>query len=53
VPGGGTPAHVDLTLHALATWAQDKPAAYTIDGPNTQHVVYRGTDNHIHELHWT
>src|SRR5262249_49362176 len=39
VPGGGTPAMVDLTSMARARWAVDKPAAYTIDGPNTQHVA--------------
>ena len=32
--------------------ATDKPSAFTVEGPNTQHVVYRGTDNHIHEISW-
>jgi len=26
------------------------PGAYTWDADNTEHVVYRGTDNHVHEL---
>jgi len=53
VPGGGRPAHVDLTLWALAPIAAPgRPAAFTIDGPNTQHVVYRGTDGHVHEIRW-
>jgi hypothetical protein len=46
------PAHVDLTVETLAAPAADRPAAFTIDGPNTQHVIYRGTDNQIHELTW-
>ena len=32
--------------------AVDRPAAFTIDGPNTQHVLYRGNDNQIHEITW-
>ena len=52
-PLGGTPAHVDLTLFALAPPAVDRPAAFTIDGPNSHHVIYRGTDNQIHEITWT
>jgi len=51
-PGRGTPAHVDLTVQALAPLATDKPSAFTVEGPNTQHVVYRGKDNHIHEIAW-
>jgi hypothetical protein len=52
VPGGGTPAHVDLTAFAEAPPAADRPAAFTVEGPNTQHVVYRGTDRHIYEVRW-
>ena len=49
VPGGGTPAHVDLlTAFAGAPPAADRPAAFTVEGPNSQHVAYRGTDNHIY-----
>jgi hypothetical protein len=46
--------HFDLTtltnppLHPV----RGKPAAFTIEGPNTQHVVYRGDDNHIYEVIW-
>jgi Calcineurin-like phosphoesterase len=53
VPGGGTPSWVDLTLAALAPPSADDPTAFTVDGPNSQHVVYRGTDNQIHEIRWT
>ena len=28
------------------------PAGYVLDADGTQHVVYRGTDNHIYELWW-
>ena len=53
VPGVTGPTHVDLTLFALAPPAVGPPAAFTIDGPNSQHVIYRGTDNQIHEITWT
>ena len=43
---------MDLTVEALAPPAVDRPAAFTIDGPNSQHVIYRGTDNQIHEITW-
>jgi hypothetical protein len=57
VPGGGVPARTDLTIAALAPVAaegppHDKPSAFTVEGPNSQHVVYRGTDDHIHEIRW-
>ncbi len=51
-PGGGIPQHVDLTVKALAPPALDSPSAYTVEGPNTQHVVYRGLDKMIHEIRW-
>ena len=52
VPGGGTPAHVNITAAYCAPAAADRPAAFTVDGPNTQHVAYRATDNHIYEVRW-
>jgi len=52
MPGGGTPAHVNLTERFGAPLAADRPAAFTVEGPNTQHVAYRGTDNHIYEVIW-
>jgi hypothetical protein len=55
VPGGRL-RYVDLTLGALAPLAaqklRDTPTAFTIEGPNTQHVVYRDTDGLIHEIRW-
>lgn len=53
VPGGGIPAHVDITVYALAPLAEDRPTAFATGNPNTQHVVYRGVDGHIHEIRWT
>ena len=41
---GGTPAGV-------ATGSGD-PAAYVFRAQGTEHVVYRGFDNHVHELWW-
>jgi uncharacterized repeat protein (TIGR03803 family) len=52
VPGGGTPAHVNLTERFGAPPAADRPAAFTVEGPKSQHVAYRGTDNHIYEVIW-
>ncbi len=42
----------DLTTATGATDAAGDPAGYTWDVDHTEHVVYRGTDGHIHEL-WT
>jgi hypothetical protein len=53
-PGGGAPVHVDLTVQGLARRAAPgRPAAFAIDGPNTQHVAYRSTDGEIREIRWT
>ncbi len=51
-PGGGTPAHVDLTAFYGVPPAADRPAAFPVEGPSTQHVAYRGTDQHIYEVVW-
>jgi hypothetical protein len=50
VPGGGIPVHIDITLYALAPLAGDKPTVFTVEGSNSQHIVYRGTDGQIHEI---
>jgi len=43
----------DLHLESLAPpAAQERPCAYVTQNPNRHHVVYRGTDNQIHEIHW-
>ena len=42
--------HNDLTNATGAAAAASDPAGYTWDVDSTQHVVYRGTDGHIHEL---
>jgi hypothetical protein len=52
-PDGSTPVHVDLSLMALAPPAAVSPTAFTVEGPNTHHVAYRGTDSGIHEIHWS
>jgi len=49
---GGTPSYIDLTAAYNAPPAADDPTAFTVEGPNTQHVAYRGTDGHIYELLW-
>lgn len=51
-PGGGTPAHVDVTAAYDLPLAGDRPVGFTVEGRNTQHVVYRGQDNHIYEVIW-
>jgi hypothetical protein len=52
IPGGGIPAHVDVTLAAFAPLAVDVPSAFTVVGPDSQHVIFRGTDGQIHEIRW-
>lgn len=58
VPGTATPAHVDLTVSALARSAVDRPAAYAVERSDIAHldtrhvVVYRSTDNEIREIRW-
>lgn len=52
VPGGGTPVHVDLTAFAGAPTASGAPVAFTIEGPNTQHVAFVGDDGHVYEIVW-
>jgi hypothetical protein len=42
----------DLTAVTGATAAAGDPAGYMFDAQGTQHVVFRGTDSHIHELWW-
>jgi hypothetical protein len=42
--------HADLTGSIGAPAAAGDPAGYTWDVDSTEHVVYRGTDSHIHEL---
>jgi hypothetical protein len=52
-PTAPTPARWDqndLTNAAGAPGAAGDPAGYTWDVDKTQHVVYRGSDSHIHEL---
>jgi len=52
VPGENNPHHVDLTDFAAAPPAADRPAAFTVEGPNTQHVAYRASDDDIYEIRW-
>jgi hypothetical protein len=52
VPGENNPHHVDLTDFATAPPAADRPAAFTVEGPNTQHVAYRAGDDDIYEIRW-
>lgn len=46
--GGG--GQNDLNAATNAPSAESKPAGYTWSVDGTQHVVYRGYDDHIHEL---
>jgi hypothetical protein len=50
-PKGGW-HHNDLTTAAGAPMAAGDPRSYMFASQGTQHVVYRGTDAHIHELWW-
>jgi Trypsin len=52
-PGGGIPAHINLTAaYAAPPAAADRPAAFTVQGLYTQHLAYRGSDQHIYEMRW-
>ena len=42
----------DLTDVTGVTAPAGDPSGYSLEATSTQHVVYRGTDNHIHELWW-
>ena len=52
--GGTTPAGTGATSQPQPARpaAAGNPAGYMFDAQPTQHVVYRGADNHIHELWW-
>lgn len=52
-PGTTQPKDIDITLESLAApAAKARPYAYVTPNPTRHHVVYRGTDNQIHEIHW-
>ena len=49
----GAVSRTDLTALASAPLAAGDPSAYRVASEGcAQHVVYRGTDGHIHELRW-
>ena len=53
-PGpGATWGHFDLTAATSAPPAAGDPDGYVFDAEGRQHIVYRGTDGHIHELGYT
>ena len=49
---GTNPYEVNVTNSALAPLAAGNPAAFFFPNAGTQHVAYRGMDNHIHEIRW-
>jgi hypothetical protein len=51
-PGGGVPAHGDLTTFAGAPLAASPPVGFVTTDPNIQHVVYRTTGNQTYEIAW-
>lgn len=53
IPGATNPQCIDLTDRYGLPGSAPGVAAFTVEGPNTQHVVYRGTNNHIYEVIWT
>jgi hypothetical protein len=42
----------DLSATTGAPAAAGNPTGYVFAAQGTQHVIYRGSDNHIHELWW-
>jgi hypothetical protein len=51
-PGGSVPAHADLTSEAGAPDASDTPSAFSVESDRSQHVIFRGSDNQVHEIFW-
>jgi hypothetical protein len=51
-PGASTPAHADLSFEAGAPNAADTPSAFSVESDRSQHVVFRGSDNQVHEIFW-
>ena len=49
---GGAASHADLTAETFAPSAVGTPSAFTVESQRTQHVVFRGSDNHVHEIRW-
>ena len=50
---GGDPAgHEDMTAWASAVGATGDASAYYVTSSREHIVVYRGTDGHIHDIHW-
>ncbi len=45
--------YADLSGQSGAPLAAGNPAGYAWEGDQTQHVMYRGVDGHIHELWWS
>jgi len=58
VPGARSPCGAgswhtdDVTATTNAPAAASDPSGYMFTAQGTQHVMYRGADNHIHELWW-
>ena len=47
-----TPSEVNVTDSARAPLAADNLTAFFFPNAGTQHIAYRGADNHIHEIRW-
>ncbi|MGL5811090.1 MAG: hypothetical protein ACRCYQ_14205, partial [Nocardioides sp.] len=51
-PGDPAVSHGDITANASAPDAEGSPVAFAVDGDRTAHLVYRGDDDHVHEISW-
>ena len=53
-PTNRHPVAPDLVseVEAPAPLAADEPSSFVVEATRTQHVVYRGTDGAVHEIHW-
>jgi hypothetical protein len=49
---GGAVSHADLTVEAGAPLAAGTPSAFSVESQRSQHVIYRGSDNQVHEIRW-
>ncbi len=51
-PGVSAPAHNNLSWVFNAPEATPEIVGFEVEGSNSQHVAYVGTDGHVYELIW-
>lgn len=49
---GQAPGHGDVTANSLSVDAASGPQVFLDEAAGSAHLVYRGTDSHVHEISW-